>query len=87
MVGGPHDSSDGRADTMEDREIGMLQAELIVISFDCPKVCGRLPRFVVSAYHRQSNTSFLRNWATASSTFFPPLLSLFTSRRAMKIDF
>ena len=32
VVDGPHDSSDGRADTMEDREIGMLQVELIVKS-------------------------------------------------------
>lgn len=32
VVDGPHDSSDGKADTIEDREIGMLQVELIVKS-------------------------------------------------------
>ena len=34
VVGGPHDSSDGRAVTIEDREIGMLQADMIVKLFD-----------------------------------------------------
>lgn len=30
VVGGPHESSDGRAVTIEEREIGMLQAEVFV---------------------------------------------------------
>ena len=30
MVGGPHDSSDGRAVTIEEREIGIFSVEAIV---------------------------------------------------------
>ena len=45
VVDGPHDSSDGRADTSDDREIGMLQVELIVKSLIVKKVRERLGRF------------------------------------------
>ena len=50
VVDGPHDSSDGRADTIEDKEIGMLQVELIVKSLIVEKFVNG---FVASAKHRQ----------------------------------
>ena len=50
VVDGPHDSSDGRADTIEDREIGMLQVKLIVKSLIVKKFVKGL---VASANKRQ----------------------------------
>ena len=31
VVGGPHESSGGKAVTMEEREIGMLHAQIVVL--------------------------------------------------------
>ena len=50
VVDGPHDSSDGKADTIEDKEIGMLQVELTVKSFILKKFVNGV---VASADHRR----------------------------------
>ena len=67
VVDGPHDSSDGKADTIEDREIGMLQVELVVKSLIVEKFVNG---FVASANHRQRERSFDRFSSHVPSSFF-----------------
>ena len=75
VVDGPHDSSDGRADTIEDREIGMLQVEVIVKSLIVTIVKKFVKGFVASANLRQFKRGTTPRLSLFSCAFLLPLLA------------